>query len=128
MKATVALVSLLSLTAHAGTTCRNLLGDLHCDDGTMIRKDGFGDIHIEDSYIYRQKTITPPVINTYTPSYSRSNYNGPILSKNETTAFGLIFTLAGALIAFSSSSGEMKVLGASSALFGIVMWNMDTTD
>jgi hypothetical protein len=116
----------LSLPAVAGTTCRKILGDLHCDDGTMIRKDGFGDIHIEDSYIYRQRTITPPVRDTYTPSYS--NYKGPILSKNETTAFGLIFTLAGALIAFSSSSGEMKVLGGASALFGIAIWNMDTTD
>lgn len=133
MKVIASLIILsVSLSAQAKTTCRNILGDLHCDDGTMIREDYFGDIHIQDSHIYRRKTLPDSSPHQprdyYIPSYRGGSSGEPFLSKAETTAFGTIFTIAGALILLTTNGTEMKVLGGATMLYGVFFWNMDTTD
>lgn len=119
MKYLLLILVFVSQGAYAKTTCKNILGDLHCDDGTMIRKDYFGDIHIQDSHIYRKKDSDDytPTYRPYTPSSYSGGGGGDIESTK--VVFGSVFLAAGILMTLALNGGEGKALGVVTGLFGV---------
>lgn len=115
--------------ALAKTTCREVLGSLHCDDGTMIRKDGLGNIHLEDSYIY-QKRSDQPTTSSPQPNdlYLHSNYSNYRSSPSPfpvTKPFGGIFVLCGLITVLLAPYDDQKLLGWLGVGGGIILWNLE---
>lgn len=70
--------------------CTELLGDLHCDDGTRIRKSPLGGVDVDNQSLTKPYTPPPPPTVRY-PTYGLDNFpSSPLPKKDAKVIIGIL--------------------------------------